>query len=199
MKIPGEWKLFTFSHHKSSSQCIDTWQPTDREDTMPSWTEPTLDQLSIRFNASKSIKYATPKWHNRIYLTPNLVEINTHVSTLHSVIRKQLSEIGQTHWEHAPSHMPALNAHYWFTHSFLNANSFQPTPDSFLRPFLCSRTHTTVLYALFPSIPLNHPFIHPTTHSTAHTGNIFFTQAYSAITHSLIQSLNLSLTRPFTH
>ena len=88
--------MLTFCHHKSSSQCIDTWQPTDREDTMPSWTEPTLDQLITRFNASKSINYATPKWNNRIYLTPNLVEIKTHVSTLHSVIRKQLSEIGQS-------------------------------------------------------------------------------------------------------
>ena len=92
-------KTVNFSHHKSSSQNIDTWQSTDREDTMPSWTEPTLDQLIIRFNASKFINYATPKWNNSIYLTPNLVEINTHVSTLHSMLRKQLSEIGQsTEW-----------------------------------------------------------------------------------------------------
>ena len=30
LKIPGEWKLLTLSHHKSLSQHIDTWQPTDR-------------------------------------------------------------------------------------------------------------------------------------------------------------------------
>ena len=91
-------KTVTFSHHKSS-QRIDTWQPTDREDTMPSWTEPTLDQLIIGFNASKSINYATPMWNKHIYLTSNSVETNTHVSTLHSMIRKQLSKIGQsTEW-----------------------------------------------------------------------------------------------------
>ena len=66
---------------------------------MPSWTEPILDQLIIRFNASRSINYATAMWYGHIYLTPNSVEINTHVSTLHSMIRKQLSEIGQsTEW-----------------------------------------------------------------------------------------------------
>ena len=80
--MQGEWKLLTFSHRKSSSQRFDTWQPTDREGTMPSWTEPTLDQLSIRFNARKSNNYATPKWNNHIHLTPNLVENNTYVSTL---------------------------------------------------------------------------------------------------------------------
>ena len=92
-------KTVTFSHHKSPSQRIDTWQLTDREGTMLSWTKPTLDQLIIRFNASKSINYATPMWNKHIYLTPNSVETNTHVSTLHSTIRKQLSKIGQsTEW-----------------------------------------------------------------------------------------------------
>ena len=52
-------KTVTFSHHKSLSQCIDTWQPTDREGTMPSWTKPTLDQLIKPFNPRKSINYAT--------------------------------------------------------------------------------------------------------------------------------------------
>ena len=89
-------KTANFNHHKSSSQCSDTWQPTDREGTMPSWTEPTLDQLIIRFNARKCSNYATPKWNNRIYLIPSLVETNTHVSTLHSMTRKQLSKIGQS-------------------------------------------------------------------------------------------------------
>ena len=92
-------KTVTFSHHKSPSQRIDTWQPIDRKGTMLSWTKPTLDQLIIRFNASKSINYATPMWNKHIYLTPNSVETNTHVSTLHSTIRKQLSKIGQsTEW-----------------------------------------------------------------------------------------------------
>ena len=92
-------KTVTFSHHKSPSQRIDTWQLTDREGTMLSWTKPTLDQLIIRFNTSKSINYATPMWNKHIYLTPNSVETNTHVSTLHSMIRKQLSKIGQsTEW-----------------------------------------------------------------------------------------------------
>ena len=100
MKIPDEWKLLTFSHHKSSSQRTDTWQPTDREGMMPSWTEPTLDQLIIRFNARKSSNYVTLKWNSRIYLTPNLVETSTHVSTLHSTIRKQLSKICQSTEKH---------------------------------------------------------------------------------------------------
>ena len=92
-------KTVTFSHHKSPSQRIDTWQPTDREGTMLSWTKPTLDQLVIRFNANKSINYVTPIWNKHIYLTPNSVETDTHVSTLHSMIRKQLSKIGQsTEW-----------------------------------------------------------------------------------------------------
>ena len=92
-------KTVTFSHHKSPSQRIDTWQPIDRKGTILSWTKPTLDQLIIRFNASKSINYATPMWNKHIYLTPNSVETNTHVSTLHSTIRKQLSKIGQsTEW-----------------------------------------------------------------------------------------------------
>ena len=76
----GEWKLLTSSHHKPSSQRIDTWQPTDREDAMPSWTGPTLGQLIIRFNARKS-------WRNNVILkwkknlTPNLEENKTHMST----------------------------------------------------------------------------------------------------------------------
>ena len=41
-----------------------------------------------------SLSALTYFWHNRIYLTPTLVEINTHVSTLHSVIRKQLFHFG---------------------------------------------------------------------------------------------------------
>ena len=99
LKIPGEGKLSLFIHHKSLSQRVDTWQPTDREDTMPSWTEPTLDQLIIRFNASKSINHAIPMWNKHIFMTPNSVETNTHVSTLQSMIRKQLSKIGQsTEW-----------------------------------------------------------------------------------------------------
>ena len=56
-------KLSPFSHGKSS-QRIDTWQPTDREGTLPSWTKLTLDQLIIRLNTSKSRNYATPKWTN---------------------------------------------------------------------------------------------------------------------------------------
>ena len=73
--------------------------PLTGKGTMPSWTEPTLDQLIIRFNASKSINYASPMWNKHIYLTPNSVETNTHVSALHSTIRKQLSKIGQsTEW-----------------------------------------------------------------------------------------------------
>ena len=69
------------------------------EGTMPSWTKPTLDRLIIRLNASKSINYATPTWNKHICLTRNSVETNTHVSTLHSMIRKQLSKIGQsTEW-----------------------------------------------------------------------------------------------------
>ena len=32
-------------------------------------------------------------WNKHIYLTPNSEETNTHVSTLHSMIRKQLSKI----------------------------------------------------------------------------------------------------------
>ena len=84
------------SHHISPSQRIDIWQPTDREDMMPSWTEPTLDQLIIRFNAMKSSNYFTLKWNNRIYLTSNLVETNTPGSTLHSTIRTQLSKIGRS-------------------------------------------------------------------------------------------------------
>ena len=78
---------------------INTWQPTGREGKMPSWTKPTLDRLIICLNASKSINYATPMWNKHIYLTRNSVETNTHVSTLHSMIRKQLSKIGQsTEW-----------------------------------------------------------------------------------------------------
>ena len=66
---------------------------------MLSWTKPTLDQLIIRFNASKSINHATPMWNIHIYLTPNSVETNTHVPTLHSMISKQQLEIGQnTEW-----------------------------------------------------------------------------------------------------
>ena len=65
--ITGEWKLLTFSHRRSSSQRTDIWQPTDREGTIPSWTEPTLDQLIIRFNASISSNYATPKWNKNTY------------------------------------------------------------------------------------------------------------------------------------
>ena len=50
-------------------------------------------------NAKKSSNYATPKWNNHIYLISNIVENNTHMSTLHSMIRKQLSKIGQsTEW-----------------------------------------------------------------------------------------------------
>ena len=38
-------------------------------------------------------------WNKHIYLTPNSEETNTHVSPLHSMIRKQLSKIGQsTEW-----------------------------------------------------------------------------------------------------
>ena len=48
-------KTVTFSHRKALSQRIDTWQPTDRAGTMPSWTEPTLDQLIIRFNARNPV------------------------------------------------------------------------------------------------------------------------------------------------
>ena len=54
-------KTVTFSHRKSLSQRNDTWQPTDREGTMPSWTEPTVDQLIIRFNARESSNYDTLK------------------------------------------------------------------------------------------------------------------------------------------
>ena len=62
----------------------------DKTDTGP---------INYTFNASKSINYATPMWNKHIYLTPNSVETNTHVSTLHSTIRKQLSKIGQsTEW-----------------------------------------------------------------------------------------------------
>ena len=92
-------KTVSFSHHKSPSQRINTWQPTGREGTMPSWTKPTPDRLIIRLNDSKSINYATPTWNKHIYLTRNSVETNTHVSTLHSMIPKQLSKIGQsTKW-----------------------------------------------------------------------------------------------------
>ena len=64
-------------HCKSLSQRIDTWQPTDREGTMPSWAEPTLDQLIICFNARKSTNYASPKWNNCINFLLNLAENNT--------------------------------------------------------------------------------------------------------------------------
>ena len=58
-----------------------------------------MDQSILRFKARKSSNYANPKWNNCIYLTPNLIEINTHASTLHSMIRKQRSKIGQgTQW-----------------------------------------------------------------------------------------------------
>ena len=83
--------------NKSSAQRFDTWKPIDKEGTMPSWTELTLDQLIIRFNARKSSNYATPNWNNRIYMIPNLVAINTHVSAQYD--REQLSKLGQsTKW-----------------------------------------------------------------------------------------------------
>ena len=94
LNIPGDWTLLTFSPRNSSSPRTDTWHTTDREGTMPSCTEPTLDQSIAHFNATKSSNYATPKWNSRIYLTHNLIETNTHGSTLHSMIRKQVSKIG---------------------------------------------------------------------------------------------------------
>ena len=45
--------------------------------------------INHTFNASKPGNYATPKWKKHIYLIPNLVENNTYVSTLHSMIRKK--------------------------------------------------------------------------------------------------------------
>ena len=38
--------------------------------------------------------------NDRIYLTSNIVENNTHVSALHSMIRKQLSKLDQTNTWH---------------------------------------------------------------------------------------------------
>ena len=72
--IGSTWwvKTVAFSHCKSLSQWIDTWQPTDREGTTPPGTELTLDQLLTWFNGRKSSNNATPKWNNRIY--PKLYE-----------------------------------------------------------------------------------------------------------------------------
>ena len=125
-------KTVTFSHHKSPSQRIDTWQPTYREGTMPSWTKPTLDQLIIRFNASKSINHATPMWNKHIYLTPNSVDTNTHVSTLHSVIRKQLSEISQStewHFNAQPCRCSKTLRHSTLNHIRLTSSGY-PGRDS---------------------------------------------------------------------
>ena len=99
---------------------------------MPSWTEPILDELIIWLNVRKSSNYATPNWNNRIYLIPNLVENQTRGSTLHSMIRKQLSKFGQTLSDMSTPRpegaLPSLR--YWDLKCGRLISPWYPVPDS---------------------------------------------------------------------